>query len=644
MPTTRLSTWSAVCAATLAATLIGAARSPAAPPEMPLTKPATKITATAATLHGQLNPGTGSEKLKYDFSYQIGASCTEGAVAPEPPAEAEGNHKEVSVAVTGLEPSIQYAFCLVARNALEETELTAALPASFTTAGARPQVTAERIKTESLTPFDAALEAEINAENQATTYHFEYATSPTLTGARSIGAGTLPGSFGDQAAGPADLGAALTPGTTYFYRVVAANATGTTKGPTQELTTPKLEQPLVVEGSQAAANLTQTTAALSAAINPEFQETRCKAFQYVDDAGFKASAYAAALEAPCNPEALGSGSSPVATSTSLTGLAANTTYHFRVLAENPSGLSQGADQVFLTLPNPPVVATGEAVAITATSGTITGTVNPDGEGTPAETTYFFQWGVTQSYGRQTPQEPGNVGQGTTPVSETAALAGLEPGRVYHYRIVATNDATGAPQTVYGEDRTLETLPTPPIVTTVGVSNVGETGATLTATIDARGLPTRYELQLGTAQAALLAKAVGNTTGAGAVSLPLTSLNPGTRYYYRLIVSNPNGTAQPLPEGAFTTAAAPGAASPLTQPPAAPLLSTPAIAFPNESRPGGAVLGARNTRPSAAQKLATALRSCRKKPHRQRPKCERDARRRFRSARKHTNLKRLQHPQ
>jgi hypothetical protein len=111
------------------------------------------------------------------------------------------------------------------------------------------------------------------------------------------------------------------------------------------------------------------------------------------------------------------------------------------------------------------------------------------------------------------------------------------------------------------------------------------------------------------------------------------LSSGTLYYYRLIASNLNGIAEPPPEGAFTTAAGPGASSPLTQPPTPPLLATPVIAFPSESPTGGGVQGKNTKRLTNAQKLANALKACRKKPKSKRAACERQARKRYSAAKR-----------
>jgi hypothetical protein len=96
----------------------------------------------------------------------------------------------------------------------------------------------------------------------------------------------------------------------------------------------------------------------------------------------------------------------------------------------------------------PAASTGAAGAVTATSATLNGTFNPNGE----PTTYFFQYGPTKAYGSQTPtQGPTAAVKKSTPAS--AGVSGLTPATTYHYRLVATN-ASGTRQ---GRDRTFTTL-------------------------------------------------------------------------------------------------------------------------------------------------------------------------------------------
>src|SRR6202043_2493863 len=95
----------------------------------------------------------------------------------------------------------------------------------------------------------------------------------------------------------------------------------------------------------------------------------------------------------------GAGTAPVARSAAITGLTANTTYHFRVSATNAGGTSKGSDESFKTLPNSPTVVTCGASAVTQTSATLCATVNPNG-GTVTECK--FEYGTTTGYGQSVP--------------------------------------------------------------------------------------------------------------------------------------------------------------------------------------------------------------------------------------------------
>jgi hypothetical protein len=90
---------------------------------------------------------------------------------------------------------------------------------------------------------------------------------------------------------------------------------------------------------------------------------------------------------------------------------------------------------------PPSVSTGGVGHVQATSATLLGAVNPRG----AATTYYFQYGPTVAYGKQT--TPASLPAGTVRVKVGQAATGLLPG--YHYRLVASNEKGLKP----GKDRT-----------------------------------------------------------------------------------------------------------------------------------------------------------------------------------------------
>ena len=94
---------------------------------------------------------------------------------------------------------------------------------------------------------------------------------------------------------------------------------------------------------------------LSAEINPNFADTTYY-FEYVDAADYNPSArdpYSAGTQVPVPPGTdIGSSNTDQSASVDLTGLAATTTYHFRVVAINSVGTTDGADQTFTTYPLP----------------------------------------------------------------------------------------------------------------------------------------------------------------------------------------------------------------------------------------------------------------------------------------------------
>ena len=135
-------------------------------------------------------------------------------------------------------------------------------------------------------------------------------------------------------------------------------------------------------------------------------------------------------------------------SAAVSGLATNTTYHFRIFAKNGGGTSTGSDQTLTT--TVPIVVTEPASAVTQTSATVNATVNPNGI---QVSECRFEYGPSTAYGQSAPcaQSPGS---GTSPVAVSAVLESLGEGATYHFRIAAT-DANGG--TSLGSDQTFATL-------------------------------------------------------------------------------------------------------------------------------------------------------------------------------------------
>ncbi|HEV3378807.1 MAG TPA: BNR-4 repeat-containing protein [Thermoleophilaceae bacterium] len=104
-----------------------------------------------------------------------------------------------------------------------------------------------------------------------------------------------------------------------------------------------------------------------------------------------------------------------------------------------SGTSIFVEEIVVGLPAAPVTHTGGS-----DGGTAHGAVDP--ENRPTE--WYFEYGPTIDYGARTPS--GHLPRGDALEQVAVALPGLTPGRLYHYRLVASNDMG----TTQGEDRVI----------------------------------------------------------------------------------------------------------------------------------------------------------------------------------------------
>ncbi len=460
-----------VVAGALSTLAFSAAPALAVAPETPLTQPATSVTATTAVLHGELNPHAPGVAGEYQFYYRASTeACRPGAESsPEPPGTALGNEKEaVQVEVTGLHPYQTYEFCLIADP---ESLFIEGPSVSFKTLASKPSIFPETTKATAVTPFAATLGAEVNPNNEQTTYSIEYAQNELLTGAKVLpGTSPLEAEYGERNAS-VGTGNVLTPETTYYFRVTATNAAGTVEGPIEHFTTAKAEAPIVI--SENATNAAEPK--LEAKINPQYEETKYK-FEYSteESGGMLTGAIhtvAGAATLPGVNEEVAAG--PVA----VTGLAPGR-YFYRAVAENSTSEAKGeivagAVAPFEVLAGPAVttVAAGEPTSTTvAVSGTVTA------QGLPS--TYHFAYIPLAAYeaaraegaanpfaataGRETydtklanEREESFIDYAAHPVG--LVLEELAPGTTYVYTLVASNELG----TQAGSPQTFTTAPAPP---------------------------------------------------------------------------------------------------------------------------------------------------------------------------------------
>jgi hypothetical protein len=206
-------------------------------PPTATTEPAESVGGSSATLKGIVNPE--GQEARYSFEYGTEEYNYSGST-PELSAGSGSSPVNVSSAVTGLSPGTTYHYRVIADGA---GGIAAGADHTFKTTGTPPppppSVTTEG--TSGVTTHTATLEASVNPNGLDTHYYFEYGTA---SGLYESDAPVLPGN--DAGSGTSALVekvevTGLEQHTTYYYRVVASNATGTSYGSQQTFKTPGWE-------------------------------------------------------------------------------------------------------------------------------------------------------------------------------------------------------------------------------------------------------------------------------------------------------------------------------------------------------------------------------------------------------------------
>jgi hypothetical protein len=194
------------------------------------------------------------------------------------------------------------------------------------------------------------------------------------------------------------------------------------------------------------ANLaTEGSATLNGTVNPEGLPVASCEFEYGTTTEY-------GLSAPCSQSSaeIGSGTSAVPVSATVSGLEPRTVYHFRLVASNANGTNRGLDRTFTTTAHATI--DGESVAdVTSSSATLSAEINPGA----LATTYRFEYGTTTAYEKSLPMSGGDAGSGIEDVRVQVHPQDLQPNTPYHFRVVASN-ALGP---VDGADHEFTTQPT-----------------------------------------------------------------------------------------------------------------------------------------------------------------------------------------
>jgi hypothetical protein len=417
----------------------------------------------------------------------------------------------VSVSISGLNPYETYHYRLVATN-LAGTNKGSDI--TFTTSALGP--VAVTLAATNVSTTLAQLNGTVNPNGTPTTYYFEYGPTSsygTQTSALSAGSGMSPSSVSAVISG-------LTSFTLYHFRLVVTSSIGTFRG--SDMTVMTGSSPTA--STLAATDILGAAAKLNGRVNPNGVPTTYY-FEYgtTIDYGLQTGG-----------QKTGTFTGEISVDYTLNNLASGTLYHYRLVATNIVGTAFGSDTTFIALALPPAVSTLPPTLVTPTTAQLNGTVNPNG----ATTTYYFEYGLTDSYGSQTSKM--GAGSSSRTMSVSTMLINLTSGGSYHYRLVATNIG-GVSR---GSDVAITTSVLKPSTVTLAATRITGTTAQLNGTVNPNGPSTTCFFEYGPTTNYGL-QTSGLAVGSGMVDISvnasISGLTPEVLYHYRLVATNSAGT-------------------------------------------------------------------------------------------------------
>ena len=497
------------------------------PPPSPTTTTAaaTGISLHIATFNGTVNPH--AQATNAWFEWGMDNTLVNPTLTTAQAIGAGSADNSVTAPITGLTLGTTYFYRVAATNA-SGTQKGAVT--SFTTALPNSPPSVITNAATSVAISGGVLNGTVNPNELATTAVFEWGTDSNLTSFTSTTTQSL-GAATTSVAITASL-TNLTPGTTYYFRVVATNPAGTTKGLIASFTA-VAQVPTV--STAAATSVTIDSVTLNGTVNPNGLAVSDYHFEYGTDSNL-------ATFTSSNPQTLAAGYTGQAITASISGLISGTTYFFRVVATNPAGTSNGLIVSFITVAQAPTVSTAAATSITTSGATLNGTVNPNGL---AVSDYHFEYGTDSNLATFTSTNAQTLAAGYTGQAITASISGLISGTTYYFRVERRNSAG----TSNGLIVSFITVAQAPTVSTAAATSITTSGATLNGTVNPNGLAVSdYHFEYGTdSNLATFTSTNAQTLAAGytgqAITASISGLISGTTYFFRVVATSAAGTSK-----------------------------------------------------------------------------------------------------
>jgi hypothetical protein len=250
-------------------------------------------------------------------------------------------------------------------------------------------------------------------------------------------------------------------------------------------------------------------------------------------------------------QSLGSGFTAIQAPHFITNLAKDTTYFFKLVAENQYGRVSGNQYSFKTttgtpapLGNAPTTKTLAATGISRTTANINGEVTPNQN----PTQYWFEYGKTTQLGSISVFS--GAGDGTTKTTVSISLSDLEPATTYYFRLNAQNRLGTVNGSILNFKTAGPAAATAPKVVSQNATAINDSNATLHGTVSPNGAETTYWFEYSTDSllgSVLLTTTpevtLDSNTATTAVKADVTGLDSQTTYYSRLVARNSQGTVR-----------------------------------------------------------------------------------------------------